>query len=192
MIKAILNKFVNPDLSVEFTRKHKNAKTPSKAYEGDAGLDMWATTVDFTNPMYIEYGTGIHMAIPKGYVGLLFARSSVRKFALAMANCVGILDAGYRGEIKFSYRTYENSFGNTDMIKKLEKLGVVDSVTALQDSKDKSKQFYIKPENKKVYMVGDKIGQLVILKLPTIKLKEKKELTPSERGTGGHGSSGIR
>jgi dUTP pyrophosphatase len=43
------------------------------------------------------------MEIPLGYVGLLFPRSSVRNYELALSNCVGVVDSGYRGEIQFTF-----------------------------------------------------------------------------------------
>ena len=44
--------------------------------------------------------TGVRVAIPKGYVGLLFARSSLCKYGMLMANGAGVIDSGYTGEIQ--------------------------------------------------------------------------------------------
>ena len=73
---------------------------PSYAKEGDAGLDLVATSklvVDETDFGYIEYGTGIALAIPSGYVGLLYPRSSISNTGLFLANSVGVIDS----KIKF-------------------------------------------------------------------------------------------
>lgn len=53
--------------------------------------------------------TGISVEIPKGYVGLLFPRSSVSAKPLSLANSVGVLDQDYRGEIIFKFRFTGNS-----------------------------------------------------------------------------------
>lgn len=79
------------------------AETPTYAKNGDAGLDITSITVDETSK-YIEYGTGLSFEIPEGYVGLLFPRSSISKYDLNLANSVGVLDSGYRGEVKFRFK----------------------------------------------------------------------------------------
>ena len=71
------------------------AVVPSYAQMGDAGLDLTAVTVS-DNANYIEYGTGLAVQIPEGYVGLVFARSSISKTSLILANGVGVIDSGYR------------------------------------------------------------------------------------------------
>ena len=62
-------------------------------------MDLIATTVTHLSSFY-EYGTGIAMQVPKGYVGLLFPRSSISNTGHYLRNSVGVIDSGYRGEIK--------------------------------------------------------------------------------------------
>jgi len=50
--------------------------------------------------------------IPFGYVGLIFPRSSIYKYDLALTNCVGVIDSGYRGEIMFKFRKTDDFFSN--------------------------------------------------------------------------------
>lgn len=54
----------------------------------------------------LVYHTGIAVEIPRGYVGMLFPRSSIYKKTLTQTNCVGVIDADYRGEVlvKFALR----------------------------------------------------------------------------------------
>ena len=52
----------------------------------------------------ISYGFGIALEIPKGWVGLIFPRSSVYKKNLDLTNCVGVIDSDYRGEISAKFR----------------------------------------------------------------------------------------
>ena len=73
------------------------------AKTGDAGIDLKCSSKE-VHQGYVEYGTGIHVEIPKGYVGLLFPRSSITKQNLMLKNSVGIIDSGYRGEIKFRFQ----------------------------------------------------------------------------------------
>ncbi len=71
---------------------------PTYAKDGDAGLDLVATSKNILGDQ-IVYGTGLAIEIPKGYVGLIFPRSSISKYDLMMANSVGVIDSGYRGEL---------------------------------------------------------------------------------------------
>jgi dUTP pyrophosphatase len=84
------------------------AVLPLYAKVGDAGMDLVATSVDYSNEYYIEYGTGLAVEIPEGYVGLIFPRSSNSKKDLQLCNSVGVIDSGYRGEIKLRYRRIIN------------------------------------------------------------------------------------
>lgn len=89
---------------VNIKRLNSEAKIPCYAKPGDAGMDITATSKTIDEHQNIVYGTGLAFQIPKGYVGLLFPRSSVGDYCLNLSNCVGVLDSGYRGEVKFKYR----------------------------------------------------------------------------------------
>lgn len=80
------------------------ATPPTRSHEYDAGLDL-AAAHDAIIPagMHVMVSTGVHAAIPRGHVGLLFVRSSLgAKRQLSLSNGVGVIDAGYIGEIKCS------------------------------------------------------------------------------------------
>lgn len=95
-------------MKVRFKKLNKNAVTPVYANKTDACFDMVSTSRNIKEK-FVEYGTNIAMEIPDGYVGLLFSRSSVTKKDLILKNSVGIIDSGYRGEIKFRFM----DFGDT-------------------------------------------------------------------------------
>jgi len=90
-------------MKVRFKKLKPNAVTPSYSKDGDAGLDLTATDIISNTTFQAEYGTGIAIEIPRGYVGLVFPRSSVRKYELSLSNCVGVIDSGYRGEIILTF-----------------------------------------------------------------------------------------
>lgn len=90
-------------MKVKIKKLVPSATIPTYAKFGDAGLDITAINIDVTSK-YIEYGTGLCFEVPEGYVGLLFARSSISKYDLSLANAVGVLDSGYRGEVKFRFK----------------------------------------------------------------------------------------
>lgn len=74
---------------------------PNKAHVTDAGFDLKARQEYSVFPQdTVIVSTGVCIDIPVGYVGLLFPRSSISKTPLRMANSVGVIDSGYKGEIK--------------------------------------------------------------------------------------------
>lgn len=87
-------------LPIRFT--HPHAEPPTRAHPTDAGLDLAASETTHIAPGVVTLvPTGIAVAIPDGYFGLLIARSSLAdKKSLALANGAGVIDSGYRGEIK--------------------------------------------------------------------------------------------
>lgn len=74
---------------------------PTYAHEGDAGMDLRITRDVRLEPDERKtVGTGIKVAIPHGYVGLVFPRSGLAsKRGISLSNCVGVIDSGYRGEV---------------------------------------------------------------------------------------------
>ena len=153
-IFASIKTLIEEDMNVlKFKKLVESAKVPNKATSGSNGFDLTATSKEWHDEFqaYV-YGTGVAIEIPKGYVGLLFPRSSVRKYTLTMTNCVGIIDSDYRGEIMATFRPVSKYEG-------------------------------------KVYNVGDKICQLVIVPSPEFEIEEVDELSETERGTKGHGEA---
>ena len=144
------------DLTVKFRKLVPEAVTPQYAQDGDAGMDLTATSVRVTDT-FVEYRTGIAVEIPHGYVGLLFPRSSITKLpaGVSLKNSVGVIDSNYRGEILVRFELP-----------------------------------YTKPaELLSMPIEGDKVAQLIIMPYPKVHLEEVQELSDSNRGQGGFGST---
>lgn len=150
------------ELKVKIKRLNKKATIPSYSKAGDAGMDLTAISKIHEWNEDICYGTGLAMEIPVGYVGLIFPRSSIHKTSLRLVNSVGVIDSGYRGEIKLRF---------SPISKMIEK----ESDSEL---------------NYKEYEIGDRIGQITILPYPQIKFEEVDELSITDRNDGGFGSTG--
>lgn len=88
---------------IKFKKLNENAIVPVKAHRTDAGYDLTATSVNEDERGLLVYGTGIAVDIPQGYVGNLHARSSIAKYGLVLTNGVGVIDAGYHGEILMKF-----------------------------------------------------------------------------------------
>lgn len=111
-------------MKVKIKKLVPEAVVPSYANPGDAGLDLVATWIkveDHNKYGFFEYGTGICVEIPEGYVGLIFPRSSISKTGMLLTNSVGVIDSGYRGEIKFRFKYISgtNSYNVGDKIGQL-------------------------------------------------------------------------
>lgn len=91
-------------IPVKVKKLNENAVIPSYSKDGDAGMDLTITSIINETTTDVTYGFGIAFEIPKNYVGLVFPRSSIRKYDLALTNCVGVIDSGYRGEIQATFK----------------------------------------------------------------------------------------
>ena len=146
-------------MKVRFKKLREEAVTPSYSKVGDAAMDLTAISKNqvmsegfYSQDLkYIEYGTGLAVEVPENHVALIFPRSSISETDLTLTNSVGVIDSGYRCEIKFRFRATKNEMQ---------------------------------------YQVGERVGQMLIIPYPTIELEEVKELSKTERGTGGFGSTG--
>ncbi len=143
---------------IRFKKVLQSANDPVRGSEWAAGWDLSACATDWDDVnKVLVYHTGIAVEIPRGYVGLLFPRSSIYTKTLMQTNCVGVIDADYRGEVlvKFALR------------------------------------YHSEIESPRLYGIGDRIVQLVIVPVPEVAWIEAESLSETKRGTGGYGSSGA-
>lgn len=205
---------------LKIKKLHHDAHVPTRAHDTDAGMDLYALPVEYTdeekkayksvvdqNVTYAKFfdlfggtgifgdtflseeqkaaidiagkltdsewddyfkskivimphetkmiSTGIAIAVPTGYMGCIYARSGLAsKKSLAPANCVGIVDSDYRGEVKVALHNYS------------DKNQIID--------------------------VGERIAQLVIQPISLCTPVEVDELDETERGSAGFGSTGSK
>jgi dUTP pyrophosphatase len=142
-------------VSLRVRRLDDRAVLPSRAYAGDAGLDLHALEGAVLAPgARASVPTGIAVEIPEGHAGLVLPRSGLAaRHGVALVNAPGLIDSGYRGEIRVLLL-------NTD------------------------REIAFEVES------GDRIAQLVIVRHETPAIVEVDELSQSDRGRGGFGSSG--
>jgi dUTP pyrophosphatase len=156
-------------MKVKIKRLLENAVIPKYAINGDAGMDLVATSKDCDHYGNTVYGTGLAFEIPQGYFGLLVPRSSNAKTDLRLTNSAGVLDSGYRGEVMLKYRN--DNFSSANMLIKND---LINRTISFSNE----------------YEIGDKIGQIIILPYPQIEFLEVDELDSTERGSGSYGSTG--
>jgi dUTP pyrophosphatase len=89
-------------MELRFQRLREEATIPTRAHEGDAGLDLYAAEAAHVGPgERWSVGTGVAVEIPDGHAGLVLPRSGLaRAHGIALVNSPGLIDSGYRGEIR--------------------------------------------------------------------------------------------
>ncbi len=89
-------------MKLPIARLNDDAVLPSRAHEGDAGLDLYACEAAHIGPgERWSIGTGVAVEIPDGHAGLVLPRSGLAKrHGITLVNSPGLIDAGYRGEIR--------------------------------------------------------------------------------------------
>jgi len=142
--------------TLEIRLVHPDAIPPARARAGDAGYDLRATErVSIPQDGRRLVGTGIAVALPDGVAGLVTPRSGLAiEHGLTLLNAPGLIDPGYRGEIKVLVH-------NTS-------------------------------ERRYTVEIGDRIAQLLLVPCWTPELEVVDDLSATERGEAGFGSSGRR
>ena len=148
-------------MKVRIKKLDERAVVPSYSKKGDAGMDLTAISISKDNVGNITYHTGLAVEIPQGYVGLLFPRSSISKKQQFLTNGVGVIDSSYRGEIMAKFKPVMGSY---------------ETILDLFESNE--------------YEVNDRVVQLIIMPYPEIEFEEVGELSETQRGYGGFGSTG--
>lgn len=142
---------------IEIKKLSEGARLPERGSDEAAGYDLFA---DAAREILIEphetvmVHTGVAVAIPSGYFGGVYARSGLSaKEGLRPANCTGVIDSDYRGEIMVALHNDGTQVRN------------------------------IKP--------GQKVAQLIIQKYEPAEFVVCEELSDTDRGSGGFGSTGV-
>lgn len=89
-------------MQLRVARLNEDARLPSRAHAGDAGLDLYAAEAATLGPgERASVGTGVAVEIPAGHAGLVLPRSGLAaRHGIALVNAPGLIDSGYRGELR--------------------------------------------------------------------------------------------
>lgn len=122
-------------MKVRIRKISGNAVIPSRATEGSAGADLYAVcqsdTLEIPPHETVLVHTGLAFEIPEGFVGLVFARSSLgTKRGLAPANKVGVIDSDYRGEVMVSLHNHSNDVAHIDNGERIAQMVIVPFLAA--------------------------------------------------------------
>jgi dUTP pyrophosphatase len=150
-----------PQQTLKVKKLHPDAIIPKYATYGAACFDLHAIDCRNDSPVLPYAGTtfrtGLAFEVPSGHVMLVFSRSGHGfKHETRLANCVGVIDSDYRGEL---------------MVRLVREAGTEIDFLCVSP--------------------GDRIAQAMLVPIPRVALVEVKELSETERGTGGFGSTGV-
>ena len=143
---------------VNVKKLRDNAIIPTQGSKYAAGYDLYAaidTPITIKSGETVKIGTGLAFELPEGFFAGIFARSGLAtKQGLRPANCVGVVDCDYRGEV----------------------------IVAIHN--DSNRDAVIAP--------GDRIAQMILLPYQSMEFIEVSDLSETDRGDGGFGSSGNK
>ena len=174
------------NLKVKIKKLYKSAVIPSYAHSTDCGLDLTAVRKTYDEYGNVVYGFGLAFEIPEGYAGFIFPRSSNYKSGLLLTNSVGVIDSGYRGEVTAKFAANNKMIRPRKFIDKLKMLFETEKSYKNTDYDDVN----ISIDFEDGYNEGDRVAQMVILPYPKVEFNEVEELSETERGKGGYGSTG--
>lgn len=144
-------------MQIKVKKLVSNAIIPQYATQGAACFDLSCTNSVVIAPgrEHLALRTGLAFEIPEGYVMLVYGRSGHGfKNGIRLANCVGVIDSDYRGEVMVKLHN--------------------DSDRALSVA------------------AGDRIAQAMIVPVTQVAFEAVDELSDTDRGTGGFGSTGVQ
>ncbi len=154
-------------MRLNIEKMNKDAIVPTRGSTYSAGLDLTAIDYEVKNDGtngIVLFKTGLKMEIPEGYFGAIYMRSGLaKKGQWMLANCTGVIDSDYRGEIMImlrfigSNRFYARQINFTKEIKEL---------------------------------IGTRIAQIIIQPYTNVELASVKKVKDTERSDGGFGSTG--
>lgn len=176
----------NNTILVKFVKLHPDAVVPSYAHDGDVGMDMTAVSVEYSpeRDMYI-YHTGLAFETEFHYGMFLFPRSSINKTDAYLCNSVGIADTAiYRGEILFCFKN------RTSLQMRITQKYFADHLKIDDGKKFEDINLHVDPMDYAPYKPGDRVGQMVIMPYPNVRLIEADKLSETVRGANGFGSTG--
>ena len=177
-------------MQIKFTKTHPDAVIPTRGSAGAAGFDLTAVSLRRAADIYI-YDTGLALEIPSGYWGVIYARSSIFFTGLETCGGVTVVDSDYRGSILVMFREVPGD----QHARRLALHPLFPGKTGLMHP----------------YKPGDRIAQLIIqpcvvptqkvrqdmeiayrlpMQLEQVEFVEVPELSQTERGAKGYGSTG--
>lgn len=166
-------------IQIPFVKCHPDAKMPEYAHPDDSGMDIYAVDDYVIHPGETKLiPTGIKVAVPNGYEIQIRPKSGrALKTKMRIANSIGTVDAGFRGELQVIIENIEPPI--KDITYDFDDNGrpIITSILRGSDM---------------TIGKGEKFAQLVLMEVPKAVLFQVENLDDTERGNGGFGSTNLK
>lgn len=166
-------------IQIPFVKCHPDAKMPEYAHPDDSGMDVYAVDDYVIHPGETKLiPTGIKVAVPNGYEIQIRPKSGrALKTKMRIANSIGTVDAGFRGELQVIIENIEPPI--KDITYDFDDNGrpIITSILRGSDM---------------TIGKGEKFAQLVLMEVPKAVLFQVENLDDTERGNGGFGSTNLK
>lgn len=166
-------------IQIPFVKCHPDAKMPEYAHPDDSGMDVYAVNDYVIHPGETKLiPTGIKVAVPNGYEIQIRPKSGrALKTKMRIANSIGTVDAGFRGELQVIIENIEPPI--KDITYDFDDNGrpIITSILRGSDM---------------TIGKGEKFAQLVLMEVPKAVLFQVENLDDTERGNGGFGSTNLK
>lgn len=177
-------------MQIKFVKTHPDAVIPTRGSAGAAAFDLTAVSLKRAADLYI-YDTGLALEIPSGYWGGIYARSSLFFTGLEKCGGVTVVDSDYRGSILVMFREVPGD----QSARRLVLHPLFPGKTGLMHPYkpgDRIAQLIIQPcvMHAMGVRLFDGIAERMAVDLEPVNFVETDHLSPTERGTGGYGSTG--
>ena len=154
-------------MTIKFKKKDEQSKLPIKGSLQAAASDAYAHTIITREDGKVVVGLGFSTEIPRGFKGIIVPRSNLTKYNWVLNNSFGVIDSDYRGEWMAVFTPILFTIDNGEFLEK-----VISPIFP--------------------YSVGDRVCQIFFDIVLDVEIEEVDELSNTERGEGGFGSTGIR
>ena len=154
-------------MKIKFKKKDEHSKLPIKGSLHAAASDAYAHTITTREDGKIVVGLGFSTEIPVGFKGIIVPRSNLTKYNWVLNNSFGVIDSDYRGEWMAVFTPILSAVDNNGLLEKV-----------------------IKPTFP--YIIGDRVCQIFFDVVLDVEIEEADELSDTDRGSGGFGSTGIK
>nr|DAH18099.1 MAG TPA: deoxyuridine 5'-triphosphate nucleotidohydrolase [Caudoviricetes sp.] len=166
-------------IQIPFVKCHPDAKMPEYAHPDDSGMDVYAVDDYVIHPGETKLiPTGIKVAVPNGYEIQIRPKSGrALKTKMRIANSIGTVDAGFRGELQVIIENIEPP---------------IKDITYDFDDNGRPIITSILKGGDMTIGKGEKFAQLVLMEVPKAVLFQVENLDDTERGNGGFGSTNLK
>jgi dUTP pyrophosphatase len=171
------------NFGTKIKRISDKAEIPSRAHPSDSGWDLTVIGIDKIKGDTIFFKTGLQVRPPAGHYFEVYPRSSIAPLPLMLANSVGIIDEGYRGELIVAIRVLHSEMGLSN-----ERTSYPSGMINALDARPAS----ITEVANLILGKKPKIAQMILRKRLDTTFEEVEDLEETDRGSGGFGSTDTK